>query len=208
MAQDDPFQAQLIAARRNQILEAAIQVFAEKGFHQATIKDVAQAAGVADGTIYNYFDNKKALLLGILDRLNETPEREEQFAEAAQVGLEEWTRRYIRQRFAALEPGGFQIFQALLPEILVNEALRDQYNQQIIQPTYEVAERYFETWIGQSDARPKDVALTLRIIAGIFLGVQILRVMGDPQLIAQWDRVPDLMAELILHGIAQGGNDE
>ncbi len=46
---NDPIQQQLIAARRKQILDAAVRVFADKGFHRATIRDIAQAAGIADG---------------------------------------------------------------------------------------------------------------------------------------------------------------
>jgi AcrR family transcriptional regulator len=68
-------QAQLVAARRTQILDAATQVFARKGFNRATIRDVAKVAGVADGTIYNYFANKTDLLFGLLDRLNDTERR-------------------------------------------------------------------------------------------------------------------------------------
>ena len=49
------------------ILDAAIRVFAEKGFHAARISDVADAAGVADGTIYLYFKNKDDLLLSIFE---------------------------------------------------------------------------------------------------------------------------------------------
>ena len=77
MTQNDPIQAQLTAARRNQILDAATKVFAEKGFQRATIKEVAKEAGIADGTIYIYFKNKNALMLGILDRLNATEQRAE-----------------------------------------------------------------------------------------------------------------------------------
>ena len=53
----DPIQELVTAARRKQILDAATQVFAEKGFHRATIKDIARVAGIADGTIYTYFDS-------------------------------------------------------------------------------------------------------------------------------------------------------
>src|SRR5436309_1359279 len=67
----DSLQEQLIAARRIQILDAATKVFAEKGFHPTTIKDIAREAGIADGTIYNYFENKTALMLGILDLILE-----------------------------------------------------------------------------------------------------------------------------------------
>jgi TetR/AcrR family fatty acid metabolism transcriptional regulator len=45
------------------ILEAAVGVFADRGFHQATISQIARAAGVADGTIYLYFKNKDDILV-------------------------------------------------------------------------------------------------------------------------------------------------
>ena len=47
----------------NKILTAAIKVFAEQGFHQSTIAQIAKAAGVADGTIYLYFKNKDDILV-------------------------------------------------------------------------------------------------------------------------------------------------
>lgn len=54
--------------KRNQdkyqkILNAAIKVFAEQGFHQSTIAQIAREAGVADGTIYLYFKNKDDILV-------------------------------------------------------------------------------------------------------------------------------------------------
>lgn len=45
------------------ILEAAVKVFAEQGFHQSTISQIAREAGVADGTIYLYFKNKDDILV-------------------------------------------------------------------------------------------------------------------------------------------------
>ncbi|MFP4029955.1 MAG: TetR/AcrR family transcriptional regulator [Desulfococcaceae bacterium] len=49
------------------ILEAAVGVFADRGFHQATISQIARAAGVADGTIYLYFKNKDDILVQFFD---------------------------------------------------------------------------------------------------------------------------------------------
>lgn len=45
------------------ILDAAVSIFAEKGFHAARVADVADRASVADGTIYLYFRNKEELLM-------------------------------------------------------------------------------------------------------------------------------------------------
>ena len=53
--------------KRTLITEAAVEVFAEKGFHQARISDIAKRAGVADGTIYLYFKNKDDLLLSVFE---------------------------------------------------------------------------------------------------------------------------------------------
>lgn len=53
--------------KRDLITEAAVDVFAEKGFHQARVSDVAKRAGVADGTIYLYFKNKEDLLLSVFE---------------------------------------------------------------------------------------------------------------------------------------------
>lgn len=55
------------AEKHEKILEAAIDVFAEKGFHHARISDIARKAGVADGTIYLYFRNKDDVLLTIFE---------------------------------------------------------------------------------------------------------------------------------------------
>ena len=53
--------------KRARIMDAAIKVFAERGFHTATVAEIARAAGVADGTIYLYFKGKDDLLLRVFD---------------------------------------------------------------------------------------------------------------------------------------------
>ena len=52
--------------RRQQILEAALKVFSQKGFHAANVSDVAAQAGVSQGTIYWYFDSKDDLFMAAL----------------------------------------------------------------------------------------------------------------------------------------------
>jgi len=53
--------------KRARILKAAIKVFARKGFHGARVAEIARSAGVADGTIYNYFKNKDDLLICLFE---------------------------------------------------------------------------------------------------------------------------------------------
>lgn len=54
------------------LLDAAIQVFGQKGYYDATISHIAKKAGVSDGIVYEYFENKEDLLFSIAERkLNE-----------------------------------------------------------------------------------------------------------------------------------------
>jgi AcrR family transcriptional regulator len=51
--------------RRRQILRAALEVFSRKGYHGATIREIASVAGLAEGTIYLYFQSKHEVLKGV-----------------------------------------------------------------------------------------------------------------------------------------------
>ncbi len=53
--------------KRERIVEAAIRVFARNGFGASRVSDIAREAGVADGTIYLYFQNKEDILLTIFE---------------------------------------------------------------------------------------------------------------------------------------------
>jgi TetR/AcrR family fatty acid metabolism transcriptional regulator len=85
------------SAKRDAILRAAIDVFAERGFFNAQVADVARAAGVAAGTVYLYFRSKDDLLASIFERA-----MREAFAEgrAELAGVREPSERL--RRFARL----------------------------------------------------------------------------------------------------------
>jgi len=53
--------------KRRTIINAAVEVFAEKGFHRSRVSDIARMAGVADGTIYLYFKSKDDVLITIFE---------------------------------------------------------------------------------------------------------------------------------------------
>jgi AcrR family transcriptional regulator len=55
-------------ARPDEILDAALGVFAERGFDAARMDDIAARAGVSKGAIYLYFDSKEAVLKGLIER--------------------------------------------------------------------------------------------------------------------------------------------
>lgn len=199
----DPVQELLIAARRNQILDAATRVFAEKGFHRATIKDIARVAGIADGTIYTYFASKTDVLLGILNRLNESTERERQLTPEHGQDLRAFFTSYLRQRMALFWPNA-EVFQAVLPEMLANAELRELYYQQIIAPTFALAERYFEALGAAGRIRTIDAPLATRSMAATILGLLTLQLLGDEVIAERWQELPEVLATLLLDGLLNG----
>ena len=56
-------------ARREQILDVAVEVFARNGFHGASMNDVAEAAGVTKPVLYQHFDSKQDLYMALLDEM-------------------------------------------------------------------------------------------------------------------------------------------
>jgi AcrR family transcriptional regulator len=122
-APQDPIRAQLVEARCTQLLEAAATVFAEKGFHRATTREIASVAGVSEGTIYNYFDSKEGLLIGIMARLAELESLDEELMEALHGDVRDFFIAMFRHRMGRIQQGQ-EMLQAVLPEVMVNPELR------------------------------------------------------------------------------------
>jgi AcrR family transcriptional regulator len=190
----------LIAARREQIVEAATRVFAEKGFRRATTREVAREAGVSEGTIYNYFEDKDALLLAILEVLNETEHRAEDFEEGLATEFENFVEQYLRRRMTLIWENR-EVFRVVLSEMLVNAELRERYLRQVVEPTMKIAEENFRSRTEQGKARATDAPLAMRAVAGAVLGLLVLGLLGDEEVGSRWDEASGVLAGLLTHGL-------
>jgi AcrR family transcriptional regulator len=120
-------------SRAPEILDAALAVFAEKGFASARMEDIAAKAGVTKGTIYLYFQNKEAVFKSLVrDRISPTVDR------VVNVANFEGPSRDLL-RFALLTMGRFLTGSDLivLPKIILAESgnfpeLARFYSQEII----------------------------------------------------------------------------
>jgi TetR/AcrR family fatty acid metabolism transcriptional regulator len=82
--------------RRAELLEAAVRVFARKGFHQSRVGDIAEEAGVAHGLLYHYFRSKDEVLETIFRETWTQLVADTQRIERAGVPLREQLRRFAR----------------------------------------------------------------------------------------------------------------
>src|SRR3954447_1275016 len=82
--------------RRGELLEAAVRVFARKGFHGSRVGDIAEEAGVAHGLLYHYFRSKDEVLETIFRDAWERLATETDRIEASDIALREQLRRFAR----------------------------------------------------------------------------------------------------------------
>jgi AcrR family transcriptional regulator len=199
----------LVRARREQIVEAATRVFAQKGFRRATTREVAREAGISEGTIYNYFEDKDALLMAILERLNETERRAEDFEKGMATDFEGFLRDYLSRRMSLIWENR-EVFRVVLSEMLVNAELRELYLRRVVEPTMRIAEENLHSSMEQGEVRHTDAPLATRSVAGAVLGVLVLGLLGDEEIGSRLDEVPDVLAGLLICGLGatEGGRHE
>jgi TetR/AcrR family fatty acid metabolism transcriptional regulator len=195
------FQEQVAALRRAQILDAAAQVFAERGFHPTTVRDVAKAAGVADGTIYNYFENKTALLLGILDRLNEAERRAIEHAQTQATDLRTFTRHYFQNHLLVFANENQELLRVVLSEVLVNAELRERYLEQIVAPTFVVVMQQLAPLAEQGRLDMERLQLTMQLMSSMVLGVLMVRMFDEQTAQSTWEQLPDVLTDLFFEGL-------
>jgi AcrR family transcriptional regulator len=192
---------QLAAARRLQIIKAAAQLFAEKGFHRTTTHDIAEAAEVSEGTLYNYFESKDELLLGIMEMLSDLPVMGDRLGEVESDDARGFLVEMMHQRRAIIDENNAML-QSVLSEILVNPELRQRYYEKLIIPAISTLSQHVQTRIDQGQLRSLNDAYMVRTLMALMLGLFVLEVLGDPLIQSEWEELSQFVASLILEGAA------
>src|SRR5688572_23264528 len=111
----------VVEDRREQLLEAALRVFARNGYARSTNKDVAQEAGITPGLIYHYFPSKEALLKAVIEEASPVQGIRSLKPEMLDQPVESFLRFVLRQMLEIAESERFlQLVRIMLPEMLHN----------------------------------------------------------------------------------------
>lgn len=189
-----------VVAMRKHILTIAAGLFAERGFSRTTTKEIAEAAGVSEGTIYNYFENKESLLFGILEQLAESEMQELQRDRLVFLEPRSLFEEVLRDRKEFLKQNK-QMLQALLSEIFVDPRLRERYFSDVLNPYVERSEEIFTQFIAAGQLRDMEVRFMMRVVICLMTGFFFLDVLGDPVIQENWEKVADSMVEVLFEGI-------
>ena len=137
--------------RKSQILNAAEEVFTEKGFDQARMDDIAGQTGLSKGTLYLYFKSKDDLIIAILDRLFQREFRQMEKLivadKTARACVEEFTDLATRDISAMLRllPIFYQFLALAFRNKYVQHALK-QYLNRFLDVLIPIIQRGIDSW--------------------------------------------------------------
>jgi AcrR family transcriptional regulator len=197
----------LFQERRAQILQAAAAVFAEKGFDAATIRDVARAAGVAEGSIYLYFKNKQDLLVHLPRQFIQPPVeslRAASMSATAAPTPEELLSAIVRNIAQVVLQNRelIRVFFTSLPTM--DEATRAEYLQEGPGYALEFLQEYIRAQQAAGIFRADlDPAITARSLPGMMLFFLLVQEILQPRDMPrfEYDAVIPNVIQVFLHGV-------
>ena len=156
------------ARRRAEILDAAARVFSEKGYANATIREIAEDADMAEGTLYNYFGGKREILLAVAQE-TEAP-MESAVLEAGRLEDRAAMIAMFERAFALLD-ARLPFVRAVLTEAWTDDDILHDFVavrlRRILQPLRAfIAER-----VSSGVFRPIDPMVGARLAMGMFVGL-------------------------------------
>ncbi len=151
--------------RPRQILDAALEVFGERGLAGARLDDIARRAGVSKGTIYLYFPNKEELFREVVraivvDRLREAA------AHAGEGDPTDELKRYMRAHWDFVRSPEFQTISKLVTGELHNfPELAEFYGREVVLPANQLMAGMIKRGIDRGEFRPVDPVLAARFLS-------------------------------------------
>ncbi len=192
-------------ARREEILQAAIAVFGERGFARARLDDVARRAGVSKGTLYLYFRSKNTLFREVVRTLKGAVlARAEAFVDQFEGPSPELLGELIRRMWEHLsDPRQASISRLVQSEIHHFPELAQFYFQEVVLRSRRLLERVLDRGVARGEFRPAQARFAARGIPALMTMLCGLhRFFGrfDPEPLAG-EAVAEGAVDLVLYGI-------
>jgi AcrR family transcriptional regulator len=193
----------VVEDRRDQIIDAAMQVFAQKGFIRATNKDIAREAGITPGLIYYYFESKEDLLKTIIETRSPAQLMTTLPPQVFELPPQVFLPMLILRALSIIESEQFiQMVRMLLPELVHNTEVAPIIFP-MIQRLLQFIGKYFEAQIAKGALRRVDGVLTAQVMVGsVFVFVLRRQILGDPAALEYThEQIAEVVSETVLQGI-------
>ncbi|KOP22892.1 TetR family transcriptional regulator [Hapalosiphon sp. MRB220] len=189
------------AQTRGRILQAARRLFASQGFDGTTTRDLAQAAGVAEGTLFRHFANKKAILVevataGWVEILTDL------LTELSEMGSYKAVAQVMRRRMWNMQKSA-DLMRVCFMEAQFHPDLRDRIQSEVIDKMTDVAEAFFQTAMDKGIYRQMDAKLVAKVFLGMFAiaGFSHNTLMEPDASPQQMQQMAEGLADIFLNGV-------
>jgi AcrR family transcriptional regulator len=193
-------------ARPEDLLAAALRVFAERGFAAARLDDVAREAGVSKAALYLYFESKQAIFEALV-RSAVLPNIER--LEAMVAGSEESAGDLLRRLVQAVARLVVETELAAFPKLIVAEAtnfpdLARLYRSAVIERVLGLVSRIIRRGIETGEFRPADPHLAARLVMAPLLFAALWKTCFAPHDPMPFDPAPllALHVDVLVRGLA------
>jgi TetR/AcrR family fatty acid metabolism transcriptional regulator len=185
--------------KRKRILAAAVELFGQKGFHEARIAEIAARAGVAEGTVYLYFRNKEDLLGAVFDdTMDDVLDKGREIAASGAPAPERLVRMLdVHLSFLAADRSLASVFQI---ELRRSARLVERFSRSKLVGYFRMLEGVIRDGVARGEFR-KDLAprLAVRILFG-----------AADEILSEWllsgEAIPQADARLLTETVFRGFN--
>jgi AcrR family transcriptional regulator len=189
------------------ILKAAVSLFSSKSFNGTTTKEIAQEAGIAEGTIFRHFPNKLEILYGVADSLMPMVGVEtlkSAIEESRKMDAEQALKHIMHNRFELLSEAR-DVLRIILSEMQYDSHLREVYMGKVYKPIIEMVKDFFTERMRDGEFRAVDPNLPT-----IIMFASIIYIVADQYLLENNEGkfTPDDFADMLLNGIGRRESNE
>jgi AcrR family transcriptional regulator len=196
------------ARRREQILEAAVEVFAQKGFAAATVPEIARAAEVAAGTIYLYFPSKRELFVEVIKSFICTAPLLNLINKIPQGDISVIFKSIIKDRLDLVKNPAFARLPALMGDVQRDPELKALWLKDFLHPLLGQIAPGYGVMAAMGKFRRYDPDVSARMVGGLIIGFLMLRVIeGETSPLNKKDqeKVIEDIVNFMLHGLLNDG---
>jgi AcrR family transcriptional regulator len=193
----------VVEDRREQILDAAIRVFAQKGFTRATNKDIAREAGITPGLIYHYFESKEAVMKAIIESRSPLGMLRSLPPETLELPPETFLPFLLKQVLGIVEGEDFvRLIRVFLPEIIHNPEMLP-IGASALQQALGFLVNYLTSKVESGQLRRSDASLTAQVLLGSMVGFVLRRqILRDPvALLLTQEQIANAIVDNVLYGL-------
>lgn len=168
----EPRWRRLPEERPQQIIDAALAIFGERGLAAARLEDIAKRAGLSKGTIYLYFPNKEELFREVIRQtiIAQIERAERELATATQQSASDTLTQFVRGYWGYLRSPKFAaLFRLIHAELSNFPDLARFYGREVIERIWRLVTSIVERGIQSGEFRALDPAVAARMLGPMLL---------------------------------------